>query len=516
MPRSGGEQHNIGGTVRTGLALTGSADTLRHIVEFATSIVLARLLLPEDFGIVAVVASFLQISYVVGNFGMGGAVVQASDISRRDLDAAFTLSTLVAGALTAGGAAIGGWSAGFFDMPLLTTIMPIMSAQILLAGIAAIPIAVLRRDLRFGRLAIVEGGSAVVFAVVGLGMALNGFGVWSLVWAPLASNAWMAGAAVVLSGYLPRPGWERSSLAKFLAFGGGLTLKNVFVYIGRNLDNLIVAKLLGGAPVGFYNRAFNLTRMPQTRLVGMLYRVCFPAFCRLRNDTPRFHDWYVKATVVVAVGITPMLLGLCVLAEDFILAVLGEQWSGMIICLRILCVSALFSSLHMLGGAAIEASGRIRYEVFTESAYAVMIVVGCAVGAYYGGIEGAALAVLAAAVVLYATKSLTLYLAIGLHPRRYFAAALPSLIAGVVMFVSVHYLLNYPPEPLAGLLTGHWMRLVVGTITGALVYTAAHAIVGRQHLRLLFSQAGMMLRAGMQPQADAPSDSHAAAEAPLQ
>ena len=369
-------EQDIGRSVRHGLALTGGADSLRHILEFTASIILARLLRPADFGIIAVVSSFMQISYVVGNFGMAGAVVQAAELNRRDMDTATVLSTSVAIALTVCMALIAPLAADFFSMQELTRVMPLMALQITLAGLASVPMALLRRDFRFGRLAVAESAAAVVYAATGITLAAHGYGVWSLVWAPLASSVSLLVGVLLLGNYRPALRFSRESLGRFWRFGGGLTLKNVFVYAGRNVDNFIVARLLGDAPTGIYNRAFNLTRMPQTRLVGLLYRVCFPAFCRLRNERERFHQWYIMATRVVAVSVTPLLLGLCAVAAEFTIGVLGEHWSGMILPLRILCISALVSCLHTLGGAAIEATGRVHYEVYTQSAYAVMIIAG--------------------------------------------------------------------------------------------------------------------------------------------
>jgi PST family polysaccharide transporter len=472
----------LGRSVRIGLALTGSADSLRHLLEFSTGIVLARLLMPSDFGIIAVVSSFMQISYVVGNFGMAGAIVQAETLEDGDCHTATAVSTAVAGLLTLAGIVFAPQAAAFFSMPVLADVMPIMAVQITLAGISSIPLALLRRDFRFGRVAIVESGGAAIYASIGISLALSGYGVWSLVWAPLGSAVWILASSTALAGYVPLPVLNRESVAKLWRFGSGLTLKNVFVYIGRNVDNFIVARALGDAATGVYNRAFNLTRMPQTRLVGILYRVCFPAFCRLRDDRPRFHDWYLRATTAVAVGITPLLLGLGSVAGDFTVAVLGEQWSDMIIPLQILCVSALISCLHTLGGAAIEATGRVHYEVYTQSTYSVLVVVGCLIGTQWG-INGVAVGVLGASISLYAMKAFTIRAATGLPISSYISAVVPSVLAGIVMsaVVIAYRATDFAPDDI-------WLRLFSSIAIGAVTYPIALALIAREHLRLVFTQ----------------------------
>jgi len=107
--------------------------------------------------------------------------------------------------------------------------------------------------------------------------------------------------------------------------------------------------------------------------VSLIYGVSFPVFCRLQDDKERFHAWYLKATSVAAIIVTPLLLGLAVVAPDFTVVVYGAAWADMAGCLRILCIAGLLNSIHMLGGAAIEASGRLRYEVAAQSVYGLMI-----------------------------------------------------------------------------------------------------------------------------------------------
>ena len=488
---------NLAATVRTGLAFTGGADAVRQVVELGTSIVLARLLLPADFGIVAVVGSFLQISYTVGNLGMGSAVIQAESLSKRDCDVAYTFSTMIGVMLMVCGIALAPLAAGFFRMPSLEQIMPLMSVQLLISSMSAIPVGLLRRELRFGSHAMIETSSALIYGAVGVGLAVQGYGVWSLAWAPLASSGYLLVMSTIATGFVPRPSLARESRDKLLGFGSGVTFKNIFVYIGRNADNLIVARMLGGTATGLYTRAFNFTRLPQFRLVGIIYRVCFPAFCKLRSDRRRFHDWYLKATTVVAVSVTPILLGLCVLAEDFTIAVLGPHWAEMAMTLRLLSISGLVTCLYTLAGAAIEATGRIRYEVATQALYALVIVAGCI--AFAGrGIEAVAIVVLSASLCLYLLKGLTLQAATGLSIARFLGATLPSVTAGLAMCAAGVVYLDVVPD-MVGLGEHHWFRLLTGTAVCSIAYIAALGLVGRSQLALVMSQGAQVITGMRRP-----------------
>ena len=478
----------IGAQVRRGVAVTGGIDVLRQVVELAGGIVMARLLRPEDFGIVAVVMSFLQISHTVGNLGMGAAVVQTRTLEHDTADTAFTVSTLVALGLTLAGVIAAPLAASFFRIDALTVAMPILSLQVLLAGLSAVPVALLRRDLRFGRVAMVEGSATVLHAAVGIGMALAGYGFWSLVWAPVVTGVWTAVGALLASGYRPRLSLPSRRVEGMLRFGGGLTLKNIFVFIGRNMDNLIVARMLGEAATGLYTRAFNLTRLPQLRVVNLVYQVSYPAFCRLRDDELRFHDMFERASRLIALAVAPILLGLAALSEDFILGVLGPQWSAMTLPLSLLAGAALVNSLHTLVGAAIEASGRVSVEVFTQGTYALMIVVGTLVGAHWG-IEGVSCAVLVSAVLFFALKAATVHLALGMPMRRFIRPVFGPVVAAGVMFAVVRVFLAVGGTEFASLAPSHHVtRLFAGAAAGALTYISLLPLVASEHVKLLRQQ----------------------------
>jgi O-antigen/teichoic acid export membrane protein len=493
FPPGRGRTEGLAQAARRGLVFTGGTYAARASLEFGTSVVLARLLSPGDFGVVAVGQAFLQLSYVVGNLGMGAAVVQARDLSEADRRAATTVSTASALLLALMCAAAAPWAAAFFAMPVLRPAMPIMAGEIVLSGLAATPTAILRRRLHYGRAAAVDLGSGLVYALVSITLALLGHGIWSLVWTPLVSGTWSVIASHALAGHRHAFGTDRSAVRRLLSFGGGLTAKNVFVHMARHADNLVVARTLGDYATGLYTRAFSLSTLPQSRLVSVIYGVSFPVFCRLQEDRERFHAWYLKATSVAALIVTPLLLGLAVVAPDFTVVVYGEAWSDMAGCLRVLCIAGLLNSIHMLGGAAIEASGRLRYEVAAQSIYGVMIPLGAFVGSRWG-IRGVAFGVLFAALTFYVNKAWALRRAIGLDIAAYVAATLPILGAGAVMAIVV--LLVRAGAASAGWSGSPVGRLFAGVVVGALAYGACLLTFARRHLRLAIEQVAAMRRVG--------------------
>jgi PST family polysaccharide transporter len=246
--------------------------------------------------------------------------------------------------------------------------------------------------------------------------------------------------------------------------------------------------MLGETATGLYTRAFNLTRLPQLRVVNLVYQVSYPAFCRLRDDEPRFHDMFERAARLIALTVAPILLGLAALSDDFILGVLGPQWSAMTLPLSLLAGAALVNSLHTLVGAAIEASGRVSIEVFTQGTYALMIVVGTVVGAR-SGIEGVSYAVLVSALLFFALKAATIHLALGMPMRRFIRPILGPLVAAGVMFAVVRVFLAVGSTEFTPLAPSHHLtRLFAGAAAGALTYISLLPLVASEHVKLLRQQ----------------------------
>jgi len=317
---------------------------------------------------------------------------------------------------------------------------------------------------------------------------MGGFGLWSLVWGPLLAGGVTLVLAHALSGYVPRLGLTRGAVRRLAGFGGTLTAKNVFVHLSRQADNWVVGRVLGADALGLYSRAFNYSTIPEMRLVPVLYGVLFPAFSRVRDDTERFVEWFGKSTALAALVSTPVLLGLLALADDFTAALLGQQWLGMVAVLRALCIAGLINALHKLGGAAIEASGKLRYDVVPQIVYAALVLVGSLAGARYG-IEGVGVAIVVAAAAHWLMKGVALRLAVGVPWRLYGGAAVPALVAGGVMCGVVRLVATYV-GPLSGLVgvEASWARLIAGTLVGVIVYPSLLAILAPAQLHMVTDQ----------------------------
>ncbi|HME92382.1 MAG TPA: lipopolysaccharide biosynthesis protein [Myxococcaceae bacterium] len=468
---------------RRGVSVSGVAYLVRQLLEFATSIALARLLVPADFGVVAIAGAFLQFSYVVGNVGMGIAVVQAPKLDRMLVGTALTVSLAGATLLAFFFLVASPWAAVFFEMPMLRLAIPVMSAPIILNSIAAIPVALLQREFRFGAMAGVQLASATASGVVGITLALWGHGAWSLVWATVASSTASLLVACSLSGGPIWPRFSRTAARGVLSFGTGLTFKNILVQIGRSGDSLVIGKLLGEVATGLYTRAIMLARLPQTQLGFVLHSVAFPVLSRLQTEQSRFTRCYVEMTETIALLVTPILFGLAVMGDEAVRGLFGPNWAAAGRPLEILSVGALLTSLHMLTGAAVEASGRVRYEVVALLLQTSLVPVAAGVGAIYGGIMGVSIGVAGLGGLLFGLRGWVLRATIGLSWVDYFGAIRRPLLCGVIMAVGVAIANRLVPT-----WWGPWQRLGTMVPLGAVLYGASTWFVARDRLEALVEE----------------------------
>jgi O-antigen/teichoic acid export membrane protein len=331
--------------------------------------------------------------------------------------------------------------------------------------------------------------------------------VWSLVWGPVLASGLTLLLAHAYAGYLPRPVFDRRAARRLAGFGGTLAAKNVFVHLSRYADHLAVGRLLGAGALGLYSRARNYSSTPDTRLLPMLHSVFFPAFARVRTDHDRFIEWFSKAMTLAAVVSAPLLLGGLALAHDFTVALLGPQWVGMVPALQVLCVAGLIDAVHRLGTAAIEAAGKLRYEVVPQVVYAVLIFGGSVAGARLG-IEGVAWAMLVAAAAFYLMQGFAIRAAVGVPWRVYAGAGLPAVAAAAIMAGVVRLA--------AGLAGAEWSdggahesltRLAAGITAGVVSYPLLLALVAPSQARMLLDQIAH-LRAGHARRTQALRDGH--------
>ncbi len=329
-----------GRSVRGGLVTLTSQGTQFFIQSIAT-VVLARLLTPSDFGLVAMVTAVTGLASAFADLGLSEATIQCKEITHDQVNALFWINVAIGIGLMLVTIALAPVLARLYREPRLVHITLLLSFTFIISGLRVQPDALLRRQMRFSSLAIRDVASYALAVPLAITMALRGAGYWALVALPMTLNL----TGMLLSWLMVnwRPGLPRrtANVRSMVVFGRNVALSYLLFVVNRSADNVLIGWYWGAAPLGLYSRAYNLLMLPVRQLNGPAASVAVPAFSRIQGDSERFARYYLRAISLIGWICAPLFGFLFVAAEPVIVLVLGAQWRGAAPVFQILVISAL-------------------------------------------------------------------------------------------------------------------------------------------------------------------------------
>lgn len=348
-----------GHAVRGG-AITMVSQAAKLLLNLGSTMALARLLAPQDFGLVGMVAAVVGFAEVFKDLGLSTATIQRAEINHPQVSTLFWLNIALSLAITLVIAAAAPVIAWFYHDPRLTAIGLVLASLYLLGGAAVQHQALLRRQMRFGVLAIIDLAALGAGIATGVLLAWDGWGYWALV------HMQVAMAVVSLVGVWQacswRPGRPRrgSGVRSLVAFGANLTAFDFLNYLARNLDNVLIGWRWGAANLGFYSKAYQLLLMPMQQINAPIRAVAIPTLSRLQHDPQQFRSYYLKALTLITLISLPLVLLFLLLAEEIVLVLLGPQWRETAILFRLLGIAALVQPVLNTAGWFYVARGEAR------------------------------------------------------------------------------------------------------------------------------------------------------------
>lgn len=314
-----------GKTVRSGFAkLCGQ--TANVVLRFASLVIMARLLDPKDFGLVAMVTAVTGLYNLFTSAGLSTATIQRPVISDEQLSALFWINILVGVVLASACILTAPVLVKFYDEPRLFWVTIAIAAGFILNAAAVQHSALLQRQLRYVALTLIETLSQLFGFVVGVGMAVVGFGYWALVAASIVPTAIFVICVWCVTQWIPGPPRRGAEIGSMLRFGGTLTLNQVVVYVGYNLEKVLLGRFWGPDILGLYGRAYQLINMPTEHLSAAVGGVTFSALSRLQDDPERLRRYFLKCYVLVNSLTLPITAFCALFANDIILTLLGPKW----------------------------------------------------------------------------------------------------------------------------------------------------------------------------------------------
>jgi PST family polysaccharide transporter len=353
--------------------------------QLAIGVLLARLLTPSDFGVMALASVVIGLSLLLSDLGIGGAVVQRATLTDRHVRSAFTFSVLLGFAVAAAMALVAPLGAVVFGEPRVTPLVRALSIGLALRGSGVVAEALLRRRLDFKRQFFIDNGSYLLgYGGVSVTLALLGYGVWSLVWGGLFQMLLASSAGFAAARHPVRPLLARRELRDILRFGLGAHVSGVLNYAATNGDNFVIGRWLGAANLGLYTRAYTLMNLPYAFVASAMSSVLFPAYAEAQGDPARLQRGYLLATRLTAMVAAPSMGTMAILAPHLVPTLFGHQWTGVVGPLQILCIAGYFRALYHLGGAVAQSVGRVYSEMWRQGVYAALVIGGAILGSRYG------------------------------------------------------------------------------------------------------------------------------------
>ncbi|UCD97595.1 MAG: MOP flippase family protein [Chloroflexota bacterium] len=448
-------------------------------------IVLARILPPEAFGLVALATVFTAFVEIFLDNGFTAAIVQREDLEPEHLDTAFWTSVLMGVILTVVGILLSGFVASLFKEPDLEPILEWLSVSFVIIALSSTQVAILQRELAFKSLAARSLAATAVGGIVGVGMALAGFGVWSLVGQTLA-NA-VAAAIVLWRASNWRPGFRYSGkhFKELFSFGISIIGNKILVFFNRRTDDFLIGYYLGPTMLGYYTIGYRLLLVLIRVATNIINTVAFPTFSRLQDQPEKMRRAFYKVTQYTSLIAMPVFLGMAVLAPELVFTFFGEKWAPSIPVMQILAFIGILQSILLFNGDVMKASGKPNWDFGIMLLTTACSVIGFSIAVQWGIVAVATSFVIAgylvAPVSFFAVRKL-----IHIDFKTYFLQFVTPLTASLLMVATVILLKNLLKNVDLHIYVELSIYLIVGGLTYILIILIFAKQLSRQVLELIF------------------------------
>lgn len=339
-----------------------------QLVTFIVSIILARLLAPEDYGTIALVTVFTTILQVFVDSGLGTALIQKKNVDDLDFSSVFYFNFTVCIVLYIGMFLVAPSIAGFYEDDSLTPIIRVLSLTLLISGVKGIQQSYVSRNMLFKRFFFATLGGTIFSAFLGIGLAYAGFGVWAIVVQQLSNTAIDTLILWITVKWRPKKmfSWER--LKVLLSFGWKLLVSSLLDTVYNNLRNLIIGKFYSSADLAYYNQGDKFPKLIVTNINNSIDSVLLPTLSSEQDQRERVKDMTRRAIKTSTYIMAPLMMGLAFCATSIVRIVLTEKWLPCVPYLQIFCITYMFWPIHTANLNAIKAMGRSDYFLKLEIA----------------------------------------------------------------------------------------------------------------------------------------------------
>jgi O-antigen/teichoic acid export membrane protein len=418
--------------VLLGLRWVAASAAVLQITRMIVAIVLARLLSPDEYGVAVLVLVFSSLVLVFSDLALGAAVVQRKDLSEDDRSTAFWISVGAGVVFTIAGFALAGPIAALYDKPSVAPLCRVLSLSFLISSLQVIPEALMLRDMRFKALELRMMVATLVSGAIAIAVAASGGGPWAIIVQQLVTVFVSMTLLWALSSWRPKLRFSAASGRSLGTFSGFLVGHRLLFYLHRNADNFIIGKFVGSAALGAYAVAYNVMLAPFSKLGDPLQRVMWPTLSKMQDEPERMAVSWLRVNRLLAMITIPSLMGLVVVAPDFIPLALGDKWKPAVPLVQVLAWVGMLQALQGMNIDILMARNRTA-TIFRYTVFFTVVHIGAFVIGVQWGVLGVAIAYAISSTFIEPVLTVLTSRAIGMSPWRFVRNLLPVFAAALLM-----------------------------------------------------------------------------------
>lgn len=415
--------------------------------SFIIQLILARILFPEDYGLVGMAVVFISFLEVFNDLGMSAALIQRKEekLSPHHFNTAFWTGIGWGAILYFLMGIIGApFVAEFYNESQLKQIIPMLSITLLLNPINLVHQAQLTRAMNFKKLALVNNIGNISAGIIALILALMGFGVWTLVFYTVTRAVITLPLYFKATGWFPARVWKREMFNDIFGFGVYATGTAFFNRLTGNIDFLLVGKLVGATALGNYTFAFTITNLIRDQIVNVINKVLYPIYARMQDQKDKMLDLFLKIVAINNFIVYPIIVGIFLFAEFLVPIFFGTKWDNAIPIAQILCVAVLIQMLNNSHTRLFRAAGEVRLEMILQIIKSVAFFVPLiSLGVYLNGVIGAAVGFAIATFLAVMTSFYFMIRIFGMRLIQLFIAIRASFVMAIFCILTTELLKLY-------------------------------------------------------------------------
>lgn len=444
-------------------------------IGLVSTIILARLLVPADFGLVALATAITAAVELLSAFSLDVVLIQNQKAERRHYDTAWTFNAIMGGILAAGMFAAAPLAASFYGEPRLEAVIYALAAGTFLQGLENIGVVEFRKELAFHKDFYFQVAKKLIAFVTTVALALIFKNYWALVVGGLVSKAMGVALSFYIQAYRPR--FSLAAWRELFHFSKWLFINNGLFFANHKSADFILGKLSGAHGLGLYSLAYEISNLPSTELVAPINRAIFPGYAKMADDLPVLRQAFLNVIAAIALFALPAGAGIALVATPMVHLLLGDKWVETIPLIQILAFSGVVAALQTNKGSVYLALGRPRIMTALAGVHVGLLLPALLVGTHFMGVQGAAWATLAVGAGLMPFNYAVLFHVLKLKPVRLLAVLWRPFLATGAMALAVTGVLNFMGGE-TGLL-GWTAQLALSILVGGLVYGGTEWLLWR-------------------------------------